>query len=163
MLCPRCGVRTETDPCAACGSAALVAGRFRLDSELATDRASKSYRATDATNGDVVVVHVVDRTVAREPVKATEPQAAPLPVPGEAELEQLRQQIELGRARQPAHAVGRRVPVAPSASDRQDYARVIAIGVAAWGGLALSAWLAFGENPPEVTPSVEASPAVAGP
>jgi hypothetical protein len=83
-------------------------------------------------------------------VRAAEPSATPAAplAPGEAELERLRRQIAMTDARKGGAGLGRRAPAPPSASDRQDYAKVIAIGVAAWAGLALSAWLAFGENPP---------------
>ncbi len=81
-------------------------------------------------------------------VRAKETIAAPadagVPVPGEAELEQLRRRLATDHASQPGR--GRRAAALPGPSDRQDYAKMIAIGLAAWAGLALSAWLAFGQD-----------------
>jgi eukaryotic-like serine/threonine-protein kinase len=76
-------------------------------------------------------------------------------LPGEAELQQLRQQLA-------ARNHGRPKAARPTASDGQDYAKMIAIGLAAWAGLALSAWLAFGQDLTTQMGAVDASsPSVA--
>ena len=86
MICASCGAALESkqERCVLCEGAALLGGRYRLESEVRRGGAGVLYAATDEQSGDVVAVKEILLRDLDAPADAARPpgRLAEIPRPG---------------------------------------------------------------------------------